>query len=45
MKIYLAGPVVAEDNTKKLVDSVYQKLISRFPIDSVYRPGLHKVPN
>lgn len=45
MKIYLAGPVVAGDDTKKLVDSVYQKLIAKFPTDDVYRPGLHKVPN
>ena len=44
-KIYLAGPVVADDNTKNLVSGIYQKLLTKFDKDFVYRPGLHKVPN
>ncbi len=44
MKIYLAGPVVADDGVKNLVSAVYGKLVE-MKIGSVYRPGLHKVPN
>ena len=43
MKIYLAGPVVADDGVKSLVSAVYDKLSGTF--DTNYRPGLHKVPN
>lgn len=43
MKIYLAGPVVADDGVKNLVSAVYDKLSGTF--DTIYRPGLHKVPN
>ena len=43
MKIYLAGPVVADDGVKSLVSAVYDKLSGTF--DTIYRPGLHKVPN
>lgn len=44
MKIYLAGPVVADDGVKNLVSAVYGKLVE-MKTGSVYRPGLHKVPN
>ena len=43
MKIYLAGPVVADDGVKSLVSAVYDKLSGTF--NTIYRPGLHKVPN
>lgn len=45
MKIYLAGPVVAEDKIKNLVSGVYQKLLTKFDVDHIYKPGMHKVPN
>lgn len=45
MKIYLAGPVVADDEVKNLVSAVYDKLKSFGDAIPVYRPGLHKVPN
>lgn len=45
MKIYLAGPVVADDEVKNLVSAVYNKLKAFGDTIPVYRPGLHKVPN
>lgn len=53
MKIYLAGPVVADDEVKNLVSAVYDKLWNAFNAgyvfgnepDAIYRPGKHKVPN
>lgn len=53
MKIYLAGPVVADDGVKNLVSAVYDKLWNAFNAEhvfgnepnAIYRPGLHKVPN
>ena len=45
MKLYLAAPVITDDKTKALVNRVYETLCDAFGADSVYRPGLHKVPN
>ena len=47
MKMYLAAPVVTDENTKSLVTQVYEKLIhTPYPeINNVFRPGMHKVPN
>jgi nucleoside 2-deoxyribosyltransferase len=44
MKIYLAGPVITDDNTKELVNRVYRHLNACTDAD-IYKPGLHKVPN
>ena len=42
---YLAGPVITDNETKRYVDLVYDKLVHEFSERNVYRPGLHKVPN
>lgn len=41
-KLYLAGPVVTDSETTKLIESVYQRLRCHF---ETYRPRLHKVLN
>ena len=44
-KFYLAGPVITDDETKRYMDLVYDKLVLQFGESEIFRPGLHKVPN
>jgi nucleoside deoxyribosyltransferase len=44
-KVYLAGPVVATNEVKAEIATVYGALVRHFGADNVYRPGMHKVPN
>jgi len=45
MKYYLAAPVITDDESKKQIDLVHGTLVRAFGVESVYRPGEHKVPN